>query len=628
MTNWNQINSQMNRPIEWVVERILKSKAPLHLLFGLVSGVLTFIWLSFSSNEILFGLFGFQSVVAGMFIGTISTIILNPSSQPDWKLVFACVILLCLFWIPLGFDVTDEGRRLSVSYYLFGPTNSSLVNFKFGSSLINYLWLHLFPTPNILWSRLGFALVQAGVGAVSFKLLKIYFPNRISFLMSVAASGIALVYVVQTINYNNFSVLLILATIFFLLKDSATKKHWFISGVLIGFAAISKLTLIILVPVGLGYILYKKSIRGGMFFVAGLVMILSGFMVYLAASGNFAHYTDQITDFVVEPYIQGEVLSNNLEVHKHDPDTLSRLYSKNLGYLLDRTWPVAISILLIGLTTVGRNYWLWGLSFLITLVIWHRWMSNDYYYYFYIGITLTVAIIAFASSRKKEEIPLLISAVILCLVSFVGSNTGIRNMVTSGAIVLPLAFGLCSMFTSERIPTIGRATSTIIALALFILAFNYKNHTIYRDGMRSELTSTFSSSALLGIHSTASRVKTTDELAGFAKKEDLKGTLLCLNTIPMFHYTLGLSPGVKIYWRMTKKSENEKEVFLKSDEAPELILSSKVNVRDANWPQTTEVTPPADKDYLAFYTSLLDDPNGPYGLIFDNGVFALYQKRQ
>lgn len=444
--------------------------------------------------------------------------------------------------------------------------------------------------------------------------------------MTVASSAIALIYVVQSVNYNNVPVLFALMGIWVLLNGVGKKQA--LAASLFGFAAIAKLPMLILSPIALTYLLIKAKFREALIFLFGLIAVALAFTLFLSLSGNMEQYAERVTDFVLEPFIQGEIQTNNLEVHKHDPDTLSRVYSKNLDYLLGKTWPVALSVIVIAFLAMSRNYLIWIITLLATVIIWHSWMSNDFYYYYFIGVLASLILISLVASVKREQVPLLVLAILLAIVSFAGSNTGIRNIVTSGAIVLPLSIAFCSLYESKRLGELGKVTSSIVALALVIVSTNYKNHTIYRDGMRSEMSSSFASAGLGGIYSTAQRVEPTDQLVRYVNQEELVGrSLLCINTIPMFHYLLDMGPKNIVYWRLPNRSTEYKLDWFGGELASDFILSTKVNVRDSKWPMTAERTFSSDKVYFDFYEEILSDPLGPYELRFENEVYALFEKR-
>lgn len=615
----------MNAPLKRLVDAVIDSRFKIDIAVGIAGGILCFIYLWFASQTPHLGLFCYQAIIAGFAAKSLAKPILNAAYQPKTSDVFTAVALLALFWLPLGFDVTDEGRRLSIAYFLFSSEGLSFVDFKFGSSLLNYVWLHLIPMPSLLWSRLGFVLIQAGIAATSFHLLSQHFSRRLVFVMIIAASAMSLTYVVQSINYNNAPILFALAGFALLFSGNKSTSATFLSGVLLATAALSKITLLALAPAAVAYIFIKDGINKTILLSTGILLVATLFVGFLSSLGQLDSYGTLVSEFIVEPFVGGEVESKNLEVHKHDPDTLSRLYSKNFNYLLERTWPVAIAIILLLIMVASGNYWLWVLSVIGIVAYWNSVFSDDFYYYHYLGVLLVSMLLGSINGLKQKHLPILGASIILALISFAGSNTGVRNIITSGAVILPLGFGL-SMLSTGRLKRTGLVTASIIAIAVFIISLNYKGEAIYRDAPRSELTSNFTSAPLLGLFSTESRVTVTDELLAFCKDQNLEGTMLCINTIPMFNYLIDMSPKSIFYWRLPNRSVDEKMEFFNSAESPEFILTSKVNVRNRAWPNVSEASNEADEIYLNFYQEMLIAPDSPYEKIFENQAFALYKK--
>ncbi|MBN1251776.1 MAG: glycosyltransferase family 39 protein, partial [Bacteroidales bacterium] len=160
-------------------------------------------------------------------------------------ILFIITFLYTIYWIPQGFDITDEGYMLSKSWFMTHGMWSYNIDKIWGSTLLNKLRLSVLGTPSLIWVRFGYSIVVALMAVFSFKILKFRFDKIEAFISVFALSLISYSGRLQIINYHNISTLILLISIYFFVLAFVKKnnKILIISGFLILLATVSKITL-------------------------------------------------------------------------------------------------------------------------------------------------------------------------------------------------------------------------------------------------------------------------------------------------------------------------------------------------------------------------------------------------
>ena len=134
------------------------------------------------------------------------------------KVLFVSIFLFFTYWIPQGFDITDEGYILSKSWFLLHGLWTENLDMTWGSSLINGLWLSVVGSPSIIWVRIGFSILFALIAVVSFNIIKHYFTKKESFISILIFTILIPFGHTQSINYQNLPIFFVLLSFLFLLK--------------------------------------------------------------------------------------------------------------------------------------------------------------------------------------------------------------------------------------------------------------------------------------------------------------------------------------------------------------------------------------------------------------------------
>jgi len=194
----------------------------------------------------------------------------------------------------LGMDVSDEALNLSESYRV-GNGNRFLVDvwdyFQLGDAFFApFLWLFVKITGStegiVLFSRLMYLVINAGVGFVAYWVLKDYFKNfyaKISVSFAIAFYAPFSLYYLW---YDTAGQLFLLLGVLFLLKDMKNnRKLWkILAGLFHGFMVIAYPSSLVVVAVEFVIIILinRKSSnkRGALFYACGGFIPVLGLIIY------------------------------------------------------------------------------------------------------------------------------------------------------------------------------------------------------------------------------------------------------------------------------------------------------------------------------------------------------------
>lgn len=581
----------------------------------------------------------YQCLVLSASVWMVLSIFNAPADGPSYPTtrLFLGISLLLLFWTPLGYDVTDAGTRAAKSFFLFDSYWPRFVGMKTGSSLVNAFWLHLIPVPSLVWARLGYIAVEAGMCVLTYKTLRLRFNTKAALLAAFLACFVSTTYVYKAIHYTNFPVLMTMVGIFFLLaSDSKRPLPIVLSGAAMAFAGFAKFPLIALLPLALLYFFIagirnrnlESVIRPMLYFIGGYTALWLAVSAWLFSMDALSTYLGHLQSNFVDPFFLDKDASG-LKRHYHDPSSLKSIYWDNLLrtglhtiVALAFTIPVAIGIFL-------RRSWIVWLSSAIAVTGAILLTKDSYWAYSIIAALLCLHGLQLAFSLQHPNFSWLYWGGALMLVSFLGSNVGIRNIIISGGASLYIGSLWASLYEQSQKETAlstWRPLALVLTLSACGIVFHLKNHFIYRDRPISELTAPLQGSAF-GIFTHPERAKVVNPLLDALTRLDKREQLMCVNLHSMHNYLSGLGPGSQFYWKLAGQTEQEKNAYFHSAAAPCYLLLATVNTRDWAWPETKKHCIDDDLPYYEYYAAMLQDSVGPYRMIYTNKAFELYEKK-
>ena len=235
----------------------------------------------------------------------------------------------------------------------------------------------------------------------------------------------------------------------------------------------------------------------------------------------------------------------------------------------------------------------------------------------------------------KKEFFFIFWGIIIVIVSFLGSNNSFRHSVPAGAVFLIVP--ITALMNHDKKNILEKSNLqflyrlTVIFFIVLLTVSGYKK--IFDDNKRDVLTvfkrnTMFKSPELFGIFSTKDRVDVIDRLIVEAKKNIKKSDkIICVNSIPMLHYLLNRDYFLDDPWleqmnlsEISYSLENNAE----NNNYPAYIIFSKKSARENNWPNTTVLYEPKDKEKYDYMLSYIEKSN--YKNIYENNAFILYKK--
>ncbi|MDA3778780.1 MAG: glycosyltransferase family 39 protein, partial [Bacteroidales bacterium] len=398
-------------------------------------------------------------VLASVFILWIIFYVNRLNFEKYSRIIFVCANFLYLsFYIFYGFDVMDTGFSLSKQWSMFHGIWIKNFDAMVGTNLIGGLWLSIYGSPSLIWSRFGFVLVQVSIVWVSYEIMLQYFkPKRIFAVILPLSLFFAVWNYYQTINYDNLPFLFFIISIYFLLKglkEQPFKKYFFvISGAIIVLAVFCKITYLAALSFPLFLILVyynlfsksKKIVKDTfLYYLFGFLIGSVLIVVLLLISGGFDSYILYFVNIIKE-LISVKNPTKTFS-HDHSMQSLYALYKNHTINVITRVVNYTFFILLIEYfrnktrNFKPMNYFtiLTG-SFILYFFIFEVNDSNQFNYNmfiyllsFFISIYILWALFTKNIVIKKYLI-LIITSLGLFLFAFVGSDLGFRAAFHSNA---------------------------------------------------------------------------------------------------------------------------------------------------------------------------------------------------
>ncbi len=585
-------------------------------------------------SDIFFTYFNYLVLFAGILLCFAFFLLYkkNISAAYNSKVLFTLVFLFFLFWIPQGFDITDEGYVLSKSWFMFHGLWHENMDMIWGSSFINGLWLNIIGYPNVFWARIGFALLFALITVVVFNILQHYFEKKESFFVVLILAILIPFGSPQTVNYQNLPILfLLLAFNSFLKGERHYKKLYYVLfGFLIFIAVMMRFPLIVffvfpLIYFVIDYFLNKRNLK---LIFRKITFSYSGIFIGFLIISVFFYFTKSGHDYIDS--VLGRFKNTNVADPTHSLTYLLNVYLNDLRLILTRSFLSVFFIILMSFLfgKTERKILKFILVLLFGFLLFYYAVKVNVYYnwvYTILGFELSILLlfIVLDFDRFKKDFSLIYTATFLFFSSFVGSNAGFRTHMWSGAGIL---FGVVFFLLLSEVKTLKikytlnfKYVIYVFAVFLFFLSVKIKPVYIYRDRPRKILTELFKSEELRGIKSDFRRVKVVDSLLEFADKNISSDRILVSGTMPMLYYLTNKKYVFKELWQ---QPVNEFKTYINKKNAPETFIFAKMNARNPYWPERNSKVQKKDSINYLFYQNFVK--NNAYSKIFENSMFEIY----
>jgi len=564
----------------------------------------TFSW----DNLAVIGLYTYQIMLTFIILILVANILVRMANKPLSKLagwsVFSIAFLYLLYWIPLGFDVTDEGSRMTHSWFMFKGLWERYINFKFGSHFINGLWLHILDTPLLIWGRIGYSLVKALTICFAYLILRRYFKDVFLFVAVIVALLVSCIYGAQVINYNNLPVFIVLIAIYCLsigmtepVNNTKGKLCFIISGFTLVLSVATRFPFVTLLVMPLIYFFLHYFIvdKDRSSLIQRLKLTYLGILCGLALVGLVLYSTDSLGSYINRVYdvlIRRFLFAQDeaLILSQHDKVYITNLYMEELWKLLYLAG-VYISVFIVTVLLSFRSgkvlRWLIYILYLVFLFYFVSLHIDRCYGIISINFALIILYLILGNGIKKYLF-ILFWPTILLLFSFVGSANGVRNMISSGGIVLSFAASLVLIrnlnLQYKSFQFKFHWIALLVILPVSFHSIKFKKEHIYRDMNKKYLNTMFQSKQLFGIFSNSKRVAVVDSLLYQADKLIIpnKHSVMCVNMLPMMVYLT--NPSSYKGWKFIDPEQKRKELM--QNDAPDFIIISHKNTRDRYWPNT------------------------------------------
>lgn len=557
-----------------------------------------------------------------------------------WNIIFFLLSLNA----NIGFDITDEGWQLAKSWGLLSGDISNNSDLIWGSSFVSGLWLKIFGTPSLIWSRFGYILFIPFIGIVIYNILIKYLEPRKAFF------GIIISFLIfyrnylifPSMNYYNLPLFLSLLSILFLIKNikAVNKKermitYLILSAVFAGVAVHLKFTFIIIIFFPPVFFLISRETYNAkdylVYYLTFFSSIILGFMLIhiLGGSRDLVYDHNRLSVFDMFSTFFGS--SETDATLNYSAGYLIDLYFGQFLFTLRETYLVLIIILPITYLSRKTNKFNYLFVCFLGLFMYLHFKHNySMSYLKLMCIFFSMSIIIFYANRNDYKDTVLLHMIFLSVfvLSFAGSGTSFYGGFFSlgfwgySAYVLTIIFSSNdSLFASKVIQY------SLICFIMFLQVFN--TYSPYRDLPASYLNTMFSSKELFGIYSFKERVDVVDELIDFSKKKITASDRIIFVTLPMFYYILDIKPIISETTETLLSFEQLKKEVINAN--PNIIVVPVQSPRGYLWPLpqnadhwTKDGFERQTAHYYKFYNEYMTQNN--FERIFENKMFIVYRK--
>jgi len=574
-------------------------------------------------NSPLFWLQVYQAFLILICVGIVCQRIFlrtkNKFPRKNHWAIYLFTLCFTLIWIPQGFDVTDEGTRLVHSWFLLKGHWSDYIGLKWGGHYLYGLWLHAFGEPNLLWARVAYALITAGITSLSVAIVELDLKGFKVFVLGCLASLVINIFAVQTVNYNNTPVILVLAFILLFLQGSRDRNNLklLLSGALLSLTVLAKFPFIgiLLIPfiyAGVEYVFSRNTEH-----FKSLIPASVGVFIGLTLGAALMYYHDVLWRYVEIIYqvIFKEFINEEtgaLIKHRHNRGYLAHRYTSDLTKVLHLS-AIFLPTMLGVASLAGVKKWRF-VTYIFGLIITYCVFDHFFFHYRWFHSIIAISICVFFlgsvfSFREEKRRSLIIWPFALLIFSFLGSNNGVLNMVMSGGISLFVIAGAILAFRRVEINsriTIDLRPAVVAACALMaVKGQELKQKITYRDSRKTELIVLLEHPAVWGIFTNADRANAVNELLASADKNiGAESRVAAVNYIPIFNYLLDGAP--------SKVTDSD------------FIIYSHTNSKDPKWPNTENAFTPYDS--TGYFLALEEMNNGATDTLMINDCFVLTKR--
>lgn len=479
-------------------------------------------------------------------------------------LCFGFLILIQILIAMQGFDVCDEGSKLTFFQNFYSDIGSVRYNFvHYVSGIIGGIWYNLFPKGGILWFRVLTIIVQSATFLIAFNFLKNIFDRKVVFF------GLCVTLFINDFGFIGFyhnhltalMSLLAVVTLFYAVLQK-NKLFFFLAGILVGINIFTRIPNVLLISYGF-IVFYDKLFlhtktkwavfwKRFSFYVLGVLFGILLVILFQMSHGHFTYMLealDTLFQFSRAPDSDHNLfkvfrmeLINYYKIVKY-MSVLVALYIVYFGFYIkiNRNKP-SLGILSIGvLASFSYLIFIGGIRFFYafcTLIL--------FYLLFKRGVNVKLRLLAFLSLVSMYVTPL-------------GSSEGIYN---AGYINLWTALPLSTGFIASRFSWMTPLFSTSLrqkSLNLFVVLFVsaalltkvYQiSHNAYFDyGPRWKKTYPIKSEFARGIYTTKEKAEVINELLEILPKYVSKGDLLLTyDSVPMIHFFTQTRPFMYNPW--------------------------------------------------------------------------------
>lgn len=554
-----------------------------------------------------------------------------------------------------GMDVTDTGFHLSKQWCMFHGLWNENLDAIAGTNFFGGLWLSIPGHASMIWARVGFVLVQTGVGYFSYKILCLYFKESsvfpVAFILSISLSVWQTYF---TINYDNLSLLFLITSVYLILlteKEGRIPSVYLLvlSGLFTVTAVFCKISMVlslILVPLLIFFISKKVNIKIKYlkYYFSGAVIATLSVIMLLFFSKGMTVYLENIFGIAQDLQVSG--FENSPGSHDHSFSTLLNLYQSS--FFISFVYSINFVLILIvsayfltrskSIKPVFYLLWIIVLFFVYnTVIIKHNFYTTnlDLYQQSVKIMSLSIAVIAIWLLRSRPSNIVKYSSGIyavtaIFILSFTGSDLGIMTAFRTGAGV-PL-IGMSALILTENAAAVKKTGIDLkyllyIILMMFLIFYFKTDYHSHRDLNIDELDSKFKSTQLSFIKSTKKRVDVTDSLIAFMSKiPDLgRQKVFFAKHSPMYYYLTMTKYPLKTPWDTLNRLEDIKTDF--TDDPPDIFILPKGSHRDSRWPvyEQRALEESAEKkaeNYYDFYDSFIKENN--YVEVYKNSFYTVY----
>ncbi|GEM_PF-2629923 len=573
-------------------------------------------------------------------IAVIFTFIQRRKTIRPGIVLFTAVFFYLAFWIPQGFDVTDEGFVVTKSWFMFEGKWKDAVNMFWFSTFLNGIWLRIAGRPFLLWERVGYALLHACMALISFKILSFYRKGWRNIFLVFSAVLVSTSSSAQTVNYKNVPVLLMLLSILFLhisIKNKRRILYTVISGAFLGVsihARIPYLWIAALPPVF--YSLYARrkeeypARKMVLLYYGGVLAGLVAGLGVLASAGSLGPFMVGIYDKLFRGFF---VASGDTTIG-HSGGKILLKYLENAKELFVYTM-VGVGLTVAGITVGGKlkrsvSYTLFML--LCFLGVMYFLFFGVPLYNFVLPLIFSIFIVLLLFCRERRSyFPAVFWSLVLMIASFLGSGNGVKEILNTGGIYLALPLFLLIPLKLKNVQIRRHARYFVIIVTAVICIFGvyHKYSSVYRERERPKLTAQFQSPGLFGIWSSPERVEVVDGILEEMNRElearDVP--ILVVNSAPMLYYLADRPYYLNNPWILLKeKQEIKRQMLLRMEEEgpPAYIVLAKRNPRKPDWPLNESVYSKGSKYGYRYLTQFAGDY---YTALYENDFFIFYRHR-